>query len=222
MPHSAPPDMNLHEHQAKVQLDFIGRQLGLADIPLLGYTLNYTAADLEAVRQQLRPAGESSKAFLIGCNMGCSRLARRGLKFWKPLTHPKVWATTHLLAFDSLLRARFAHARLVLIGAGSEAGIAKAFCKKSPHTISMAGRTTVSQLAALVDQLDGVISSDTGLLHVACARRKKLVALHGPSNPARTGPFPPHDAYHVIQRKTMDDITPGLVMQALIDYRWFS
>lgn len=48
---------------------------------------------------------------------------------------------------------------------------------------------TVSQLIALTRRVSLVIAGDTGPLHLAAALNKPTVALFGPTNPARNGPF---------------------------------
>jgi ADP-heptose:LPS heptosyltransferase len=44
-----------------------------------------------------------------------------------------------------------------------------------------------------------VVAADTGPLHLACAVGTPVVALFGPTDPARNGPFAPEDA--VVRRK---------------------
>ena len=216
LPWIAPEQPQPEQHQARVQVEFIRRQLDLSESPIPDYTLLFTPADHDAVRQRLlRHNPDPQRDLLIGCSIGCNRIARRGLKFWKPLAHPKVWPMDHLHRLDHILSARMAYARLVLIGAGSERRLAEAFLRKSPRAIDMTGGLTIPQLAALVDSLDAVISADTGLLHVACARRKPLLALHGPTQPERTGPFPPAPFRRIVRAESMASITPDSVLAEL-------
>ncbi len=216
LPWIAPEQPEHEQHQARVQVDFIRRQLGLPESPMPDYTLLFTPEDHETMRQRLlRHGGDPQRDLLIGCSLGCNRIARRGFKFWKPLAHPKVWPLDHLHGLDHLLSDKMPSARLVLIGAGSERRLAEAFLRKSPHAINMTDGLTIPQLAALVDGLDAVISADTGLLHVACARRKPLLALHGPTRPERTGPFPPAPFRRIVRADSMGAITPGSVLTEL-------
>ena len=55
--------------------------------------------------------------------------------------------------------------------------------------VVLAGRTTLRQLAACLGRADLVVSNDTGVLHVASAMRRPVVALYGPTSPAITGPL---------------------------------
>jgi len=54
---------------------------------------------------------------------------------------------------------------------------------------NMAGKTTLKMLAAVFEQADLVISTDTGPMHVAAATGTPVVAIFGPTAPWRTGPF---------------------------------
>jgi len=59
---------------------------------------------------------------------------------------------------------------------------------RRPSTV-LAGQTSLRQLAACLQQASLVISNDTGVLHIAAALRRPLVALYGPTSPQLTGPL---------------------------------
>lgn len=54
---------------------------------------------------------------------------------------------------------------------------------------SLAGRTTLKELAALYERSALLITTDTGPMHLAAATGTPVVALFGPTAPWRTGPF---------------------------------
>ncbi len=54
---------------------------------------------------------------------------------------------------------------------------------------SLAGRTTLKDLAALYERVAVLITTDTGPMHLAAAAGTPVVALFGPTAPWRTGPF---------------------------------
>ncbi|MDF1799106.1 MAG: glycosyltransferase family 9 protein [Planctomycetota bacterium] len=54
----------------------------------------------------------------------------------------------------------------------------------------LAGATSLRQLAALLDRAALFVGCDTGPMHMAVAMGCRVVALFGPANPRRTGPFP--------------------------------
>ena len=55
--------------------------------------------------------------------------------------------------------------------------------------VSLAGRTTLKELAALYERAAVLITTDTGPMHLAAAAGTPVVALFGPTAPWRTGPF---------------------------------
>jgi heptosyltransferase-1 len=50
-------------------------------------------------------------------------------------------------------------------------------------------RCSISELIALTRRARLFIGGDTGPLHLAAALRIPLVAIYGPTDPARTGPY---------------------------------
>jgi ADP-heptose:LPS heptosyltransferase len=53
----------------------------------------------------------------------------------------------------------------------------------------VAGRYSLDETAALVENSDCVVTVNTGILHLAAAVQAPIVALHGPTNPVRWGPL---------------------------------
>jgi len=54
---------------------------------------------------------------------------------------------------------------------------------------NLCGKTTLRQLAALIDRAALVVTADSTPMHIAAAHGRPLVALFGPTNPNRTGPY---------------------------------
>lgn len=67
--------------------------------------------------------------------------------------------------------------------------------------INLAGKTSINELKEVLFSSRAVLSCDTGPMHFAVSLGKEVVALFGPSNPSRTGPY----RGHVIQ-KSLDCI----------------
>jgi len=65
--------------------------------------------------------------------------------------------------------------------------------------VNLAGQTSLRELACLYRKAALVISTDSGPMHIAAAVETPVLALFGPTNPSRTGPYGKDN--YVIQKK---------------------
>jgi len=75
-------------------------------------------------------------------------------------------------------------------GGSSEHGITKQIIssmKEKAHDLS--GQITIMQLIALIKKANMFIGNEAGPMHIACALETPVIAIIGPTNPFRTGPF---------------------------------
>lgn len=90
--------------------------------------------------------------------------------------------------------AHRAHARLgipcVLTGGPEDQPMAQAICSSAGKSVlDRVGRTSLMELVSLLSASRAVVTCDTGPMHLAVALGKPVVALFGPSDHRRTGPF---------------------------------
>ena len=74
--------------------------------------------------------------------------------------------------------------------------------------LDLTGRTSLQQLAAVLNECDLMLTGDTGPMHIMAALGRPVVALFGPTSPERNGPW---GGGHVIVRaadRRMSTITP--------------
>jgi len=57
------------------------------------------------------------------------------------------------------------------------------------NALSFAGKTTIRELIDLIQSARCVVSNDSGPMHIAAALNVHVVALFGPTDPQRTGPY---------------------------------
>ena len=81
----------------------------------------------------------------------------------------------------------------VVIWGPGEQDLARAVVDAADGAAHLAPPTRISDLVALARAAALVVSGDTGPLHVAAAAGTPVVAIFGPSNPRRNGPWSPHD-----------------------------
>ena len=111
------------------------------------------------------------------------------------LLHPganwphKRWAPERFAALGERLAAT-QQVQIVVTGGPDDAELVASIAQRMRQSaMTLAGRTTLRQLAAVLEQAQLVVSNDTGVLHIAAALRRPVVALYGPTSPTLTGPL---------------------------------
>jgi heptosyltransferase-2 len=99
----------------------------------------------------------------------------------------KRWPQTH---FAEIAR-RLASAGLQawVMGGPNDTAIGAEVARLAPAAVDLTGRTTLPEAADLISVVRAVISNDSGLMHVAAALERPLVALYGSSSPEFTPPL---------------------------------
>lgn len=77
---------------------------------------------------------------------------------------------------------------IFLIGASREMPLARAVLREFPSAVNLCGRTDLRQLAALLQNMDCLVSADSGPAHLAAAVDTKVLVLFGPTSPLITAP----------------------------------
>lgn len=82
-------------------------------------------------------------------------------------------------------------ARVILLGTARDAlaGLPGGAALPEGPFINLLGRTDLGEALALVQRCLALVSNDSGLMHVAAALNRPLVALFGSTSPERTGPW---------------------------------
>lgn len=104
----------------------------------------------------------------------------------------KVWPAAHFAAVADHLRR--AHGlRVVLTGGPAEAADCQAVMAAAREpVVNLCGRSSLSELVALIDRSALLVSNDSGPMHIAAARHRPVIGVFGPTSAARTGPYSPH------------------------------
>jgi heptosyltransferase I len=110
----------------------------------------------------------------------------------------KRWGELNFARLNDALIRRFQVRTLLTWGPGEEPLIQRVV-RATTYTPAIAPATTLLQLAAIITLGRVFVGGDTGPLHLAAAVGTPTVALFGPSDPRRNGPYGPEHV--ILQRK---------------------
>lgn len=114
----------------------------------------------------------------------------------------KHWPAEHFADTAAELVRRHG-ARIVLDGAPGDEPVTTRLAERvqaavgEGHVLDLTGKTSLGELIALIGLAEVFLTNDSGPMHIADALGTPLVALFGPTNPVRTGPYRQQD--HVVR-----------------------
>ena len=137
--------------------------------------LNSTAEQQQAVRRALNlPLDSTPVIFCPGAEYGPA----------------KRWPAQHFAALARLVATP--QNPVWLVGSDKDAGVGNEIAAAAEGAaLNLCGRSTLEQAIDLIASARCVVSNDSGLMHVAAALGRPLVALYGSSSPAYTPPLSP-------------------------------
>jgi heptosyltransferase II len=175
-----PVTMREDEHEIERYLDLVSaagaRRIKLCD----ARTFIYLSDDDREFARGFLAAGRDARAGeTIGVQPGTSPAMR-----WKQ------WPVERYRAVVERLLVERRNSRIVLFGSPSEAEMIEEIARGLGSRVSIAaGKTTVKQVAALIERCDILVCNDSGLMHAAVAVGTPVVAIYGPTDIRRTAPL---------------------------------
>lgn len=153
-------------------------------------------------RLGVRPVARERWQFPLPCNKVDDQYVAQVLAFsssddflvinpgggWKT----KCWASENYADLIRLLAGELS-GNFFLTGSTEEEPLIREIIQKAGSTRVKHFPSTITQFIALVRRAKLFLGGDTGPLHMAAAARTPIVALYGPTDPARNGPFSPAD-----------------------------
>ncbi len=142
--------------------------------------LTTTPAEQETAAALLSAAGAAAAPKLVGISPGAA---------YGPA---KQWFPDRFAAVATALQESFG-AAVVLLGANSDREVARHIASAMARPpINLVGQTDLRTAFALLQQLDLLITNDSGLMHAAAALWTPVLAIFGSTDPFATGPFTPY------------------------------
>jgi heptosyltransferase-2 len=101
----------------------------------------------------------------------------------------KRWPTEHFAQLAQKIGKEYPGAQIVLLGSKKDHEVCQEIADRTPMARNLAGVTTLDQALAVIAHADAVVSNDSGLLHIASALNRPVIALYGPTDPDHAPPF---------------------------------
>ncbi|WP_317897827.1 glycosyltransferase family 9 protein [Aurantibacillus circumpalustris] len=93
---------------------------------------------------------------------------------------------------------------VIVLGGHEDISIAKELKKEFSYIINACGIFSINQSASLIQQAEWVITSDTGLMHIASAFNKKIITVWGNTIPEfGMGPYLPNTENKILEIKSL-------------------
>src|SRR6185436_2449162 len=110
----------------------------------------------------------------------------------------KRWPIGYFIELQRQLAAQLPDARFVVLGGGEEKWLGQQLTQAAPERcLDLTGQTSLLEMIEWLRLCELMVTNDTGPMHVAAALGKPVVAVFGPTEPRRTGPYGQLD--HVVQ-----------------------
>lgn len=114
----------------------------------------------------------------------------------------KRWPLEH---FSSVGRAlQELGAQILITGTKEELTLMKKIAEQIPGAQIADPSLSLRHFGALLEQVDLLISNDTGPVHLACALRTPVIALYSPTDPLLCGPYKAHNAVAITRPPTCE------------------
>ncbi len=101
----------------------------------------------------------------------------------------KRWPAAYFARLAGMILEKHTDAQIVLLGSGKDKPVCEEIAAIELNVRNLAGVTSLDQAIALLAKADAVVSNDSGLLHIASAFNRPVVAIYGPTDPNHAPPF---------------------------------
>jgi lipopolysaccharide heptosyltransferase II len=102
----------------------------------------------------------------------------------------KRWPVQNFAKAIHRLAQKFPEAHFAVLGGKDDLPLGETIAQAAPEKVlNLCGKTSLPEMIEWVRRCDLLITNDTGPMHVAAALDKPLIALFGPTEPRRTGPY---------------------------------
>jgi heptosyltransferase I len=102
----------------------------------------------------------------------------------------KRWPAESYAALVRALAAAEPELHFAILGGTEDRPLGDTIAQAAPErSLNLAGKTSLPEMVEWIRQAELMVTNDTGPMHVAAALGKPVIAIFGPTEPRRTGPY---------------------------------
>lgn len=101
----------------------------------------------------------------------------------------KRWPTSHFSELARQIQQSRPDMQILLLGSEKDKPVCEEIVENVPGVRNLAGSTSLGDAIALLASAKALVTNDSGLMHIACALKRPVVALYGPTDPGHTPPL---------------------------------
>jgi lipopolysaccharide heptosyltransferase II len=102
----------------------------------------------------------------------------------------KRWPAEHFGELLRKLSLEYPQFHFAILGGAEDQPLGKKIIQAAPERcLDLTGQLSLPEMVEWLRLIELLVTNDTGPMHVAAALRKPVVALFGPTDPRRTGPY---------------------------------
>jgi heptosyltransferase-1 len=102
----------------------------------------------------------------------------------------KCWPADYYAELVRQLAARYPEFNFAILGGKTDTPLGETIAAANPERcLDLTGKTSIPEMIEWIRLCELIVTNDTGPMHVAAALEKPIVALFGPTEPRRTGPY---------------------------------
>lgn len=171
-----PAIMGKNEHEVDRNLSLFYAVVGSQEEIERNFTLTVPEGVREYVIRLMKENNIKKGDKIVGMQVGA-------MKTWKQ------WDLDKMTKIADILIGQY-KSKVVFLGGNGEVEQAQYIERKMNNpVINMVGRITLLQTGALIERCNFFICNDTGLMHLSIAVNTPVIAIFGPTDYIRTGPW---------------------------------
>lgn len=158
----------------------------------------YAALAGSPAREVAPPSALPRPALSVSEERALQTVSKVGLDAKRPLIlfapgaefgSAKRWPAAYFAELAKIVQREDGRQQIALMGSAKDRDVCEEILALAPGVRNLAGETKLDEAVALIAAASAMVSNDSGLLHIASALNRPIVAIYGPTDPGHAPPF---------------------------------